>query len=301
MSALQDSHASTDNGKSEGDFDCQLSHVLLDVDVFSKPKMKAMRVRFGALSHLWFIHLVMDMSRASHGAIDECLLLSTASDLGIANAEELIAWAFSEEIFIKNAQNKITNSRVQKDREKLKKKRDSGVTRQQRHRDRSVTQALHARDSRVFPDTVSVSDTVIVFPKEGGVGGERSPTSPPNPELTEDQKKQITETIAALPLKAIGLDGLKPVKCLKLWARHCVLNLKKPFEPITAEALVARYAGRGEDFSRDVLESVARGWKGVYPAREGPLIENTKISPKSVRGFSTPAELLKKMTEMVPK
>jgi hypothetical protein len=216
--------------------------------------------------------------------------------LGIANPEELIAWVFSEEIFIKNAQNKITNSRVQKDREKLKRKRDSGVTRQQRHRDRSVTEALRARDSSVFPDTVSVSDTVIVFPKEGGVGGEPASTStPPKPSLTEEQKKQIAETIAALPLKAIGLDGLKPIKCLKLWAQHSVVNLKKPFEPISAEALVARYSGRGEDFCRDVLESVARGWKGVFPARTGPLTPPPKPPPKGITGFSTPSEVMKKL------
>jgi hypothetical protein len=121
--------------------------------------------------------------------------------------------------------------------------------------------------------------------------------APPAPKsgLSDSQRSEILATIKDLPLDALGLSDKKSVKCLKLWAQHVVLNLKKTFEPLSAEALIAQYSGRPDDFARDVLASVEGRYRRVYPAKAPPPVP----PPKDVRGFDSTAKVLKKITEGV--
>ena len=295
MSALQDSHAPAENGKPKR---TQLKHIQIDADFFAKPKIVALRYRLGDSGVLFYLALLCDMGRATDGEIDLDCARARGEVYGYdqAKVDEVLEYLLEREMIHKGSKPYlISNSRIQADQESLHDKQEKWRRNKREKSENpggSRVEVLRNPPGSVNTEDLNTEDLKNEDLKKGGVGEN---IAPPKPALTDEQKKQISETIAALPLKAIGLDGPKPIKCLKLWAQHVIVNLKKPFEPITAEALVARYSGRGEDFCRDVLESVARGWKGVFPARTGHLTQPPKPPPKGVAGFETPGEVMKKL------
>ena len=64
---------------------------------------------------------------------------------------------------------------------------------------------------------------------------------------------------------------------LRLWARHVISNLKRSFDAISAQALVAAYGGEARRPARDLAYSTAGRYRRVYPApMQNPRPEDVK-------------------------
>ena len=78
----------------------QLKHMLIDVDFAAKPKIKAMRAKFGQLARLWLIDVLCDLSRATNAEIERWAAIAIAQDLGITNGDELIDYCVERGILV---------------------------------------------------------------------------------------------------------------------------------------------------------------------------------------------------------
>lgn len=102
----------------------QLKHLLLDVDFFDKPKIKALTFRFGKSAGLWLIQTYLQMSRATNGLVDNDLLLGLAAELGIADGTELVSYCLQKGLINKKADG-FSNVRVDEDQEALAERQEN--------------------------------------------------------------------------------------------------------------------------------------------------------------------------------
>lgn len=96
----------------------QLKHVLLDVDFFTNPKIRAMQRRYNVFATLGLIEVYMAMSMATNAVIDNDALLAIFEDQGADDPQGLIDYLLSNGLIIKEL-NGFSNSRVIKDQESL--------------------------------------------------------------------------------------------------------------------------------------------------------------------------------------
>lgn len=96
----------------------QLKHVLLDVDFFTNPKIRAMQRRYNVFATLGLIEVYMAMSMATNAVIDNDALLAIFEDQGADDPQGLIDYLLTNGLIIKEL-NGFSNSRVIKDQESL--------------------------------------------------------------------------------------------------------------------------------------------------------------------------------------
>jgi len=96
----------------------QLKHVLLDVDFFTNPKIRAMQRRYNVFATLGLIEVYMAMSMATNAVIDNDAILAIFEDLGADDPQAIIDYLLANGLIIKEM-NGFSNSRVIKDQESL--------------------------------------------------------------------------------------------------------------------------------------------------------------------------------------
>lgn len=145
----------------------QLKHVLLDVDFFDKPTIRALGYAHTQLSVLLFIRWMMLMSRATDGLVTRDSLASIAREVlhgvgaSVASFETVLDYCLAEGMIHEESPGRFTNKRVIKDQESCAVKRQSASERQKKHRGKKtdIGNALVTR----LPDTDTVIDTDIEF------------------------------------------------------------------------------------------------------------------------------------------
>ena len=250
----------------------QLQYLQLDADFASKPKIVALRARFGHLGVHLLVLILLDLARGTDGEIDRDCAIAQADLIGMSrdDSEKFIEYCLERGILgIGSRDFLITNARVQKDQESLAKKQDDWRRRQRESR---VSHAGVTRDTDVTLNvnkclSLSISKDL----KEGGVGGESAPerkvapTPPPKP-LQANAEAEIEGVLDELGLTPLGLNTKRVREALRLWARHVLGNLRRSFDVVSAQALIAPYVGRPDDLARDLAYSTAGRYRRVYPA-----------------------------------
>lgn len=163
---------------------------------------------------------------------------------------------------------KVTNPRLQKERERQSEWREKCA-----RGGRKSGKVRKASVISIASQTKGTSDLVgskrELNPNSSSSSSSSSSNintnNPLPPSLNSDP---IQAVIAQLPLDRIGLGTPRVRKALALWGRHCVENLGRPFDAISAEALVAQYSQRPEAFGDDLLFSISKRYKGVFPAKK---------------------------------
>ena len=112
----------------------QLSHLLLDVDFLHKPKIKALRYRYGHIAALGLIEIYCLLSRATEAVIERDVALSVCSDLGITDGEAFLDYCTEREILEVNQNGEISNDRVRADQAACARKLSQSRDRQRRKR-----------------------------------------------------------------------------------------------------------------------------------------------------------------------
>lgn len=234
----------------------QLKHVLLDVDFYDKPKIRALSFKHKKISAGWLSHCYMQMSRASDAVVDRDCLEALAVEWGIPNFDEVLQYCIANKL-IHQSGSGYSNTRVEEDQEACAEKREESLKRAARFRDRqrSVTNALRTRT----PDTDTVTDTVtVVSSKEGGAG-----------ETTADPFE--------IPQASDFADS-RAASALERWGEYTTKTHKKPWGQIQADALMMGYQGRVSDLIRDINGSMAAGWRTVRDCSQAK--PNAPNSPK---------------------
>lgn len=262
----------------------QLQYLQLDSDFASKPKIVALRARFGHLGVHLLVLILLDLARGTDAEIDRDCAIAQADLLGLSreDGEAFIEYCIEREILgIGSKDYLITNSRVKKDQESLAKKQDDWRRRQRESR------GGHADVTRDTGVTLNVNKCLSLSIhkdlKEGGVGGDSSPQerrvapAPPPAPLQANAEAEIEGVLDQLGLTPLGLETKRVRGALRLWARHVISNLKRSFDAISAQALVAAYGGRPDDLARDLAYSTAGRYRRVYPApMQNPRPEDVK-------------------------
>jgi len=140
-----DSSTSTEVSKPKR---AQLSHALIDVDFFHKPKHKALRRKFGCAGLVAYQEIIFQLSRATNAEIDADAALCTAEDFDVPNPEEFLAYCVKQGLIQKLPSGVITQDRVIKDQEKLATAREDYKERQKRHRDNVLVTRDTTREKR---------------------------------------------------------------------------------------------------------------------------------------------------------
>lgn len=130
----------------------QLDHALIDVNFFSKPKIKGLRYKHGELAALYLVKIILELSGATQATISQEAALATAQETGIAEdkAEDILAYCIDNGI-LEVAGSGITQQRVVEDQQSLFEKREATRLRVNKKR---IGNALQSRTS----DTDTVTD-----------------------------------------------------------------------------------------------------------------------------------------------
>lgn len=231
----------------------QLSHVLIDVDFFDKPKIIALGEKLGQPAIHLLIRVYAAMSKATDAEIDVSCIEYLARIIGFKDLANFLTYCVERGILCEGSQPyMLTNIRVIEDQEKLAKNREESRLRQEKLRDKRVTNALPTR----LPDTDTVTDTVLDPLVEGGAG-ETTGAAVPSALKTPEVEQAITR-----------------------WRAHLRKNHKRNFDPIAEEALYASYATRREELIRNIEWSVQNGWKTINVA---PVDSKKTDPPKSMQ------------------
>lgn len=141
----------------------QLKHLLIDVDFFDKPTVRALAFKHTQVAALLYIRWLMLMSRATNALVTRDALASIAREVlhgmgtSIATFESVLQYCLDTGMIYEEKPGLFTAERVVKDQESCAVKRSESADRQRKFREKksAVTNALLTR----LPDTVSVSDT----------------------------------------------------------------------------------------------------------------------------------------------
>jgi hypothetical protein len=212
----------------------QLKHMLIDVDFAAKPKIKAMRAKFGQLARLWLIDVLCDLSRATNAEIERWAAIAIAQDLGITNGDELIDYCLERGILVEPRSGVISNDRVLTDQQKL-------ATTQQKWRDRqAVSRGCHEGVTRDIPETRERLNTEVLN--------------------TEDLKEEVR------PFR----DVSDPVERWRLYLRK---KFNKDLDEIQRETLLMNWAARpAQELIDGINQSIEKGYRKIVyePPDERP-------------------------------
>lgn len=226
----------------------QLKHLLLDVDFFDKPTVRALVYKHGHLAALTYMRWLMLMSRASNAFVTRDALFSIAREVlagvsvTVATPENVLAYCLKTGMIEQCGDDEYTNDRVVKDQESCADKREKSISRVEKHREkkRDECNALQTRT----PDPAT--DTVL----------------DPNSSLKIDKK-----------LSSLTKEALDAVQ---QWAAHR-RKLNLPFDEEAANCLQKDYEWRPEDLIKNVRWSIQNSWRTVRPAPKSDSNGNTAI------------------------
>lgn len=142
----------------------QLDHVLLDVDFFNNPKIRALKGKFGHISQLCLIDAYTAMSRATNAIIDGDCVMAILFDYQLK-------WDFWEHCLdkglVKIEGQGYSNSRVIQDQEKLGRSQDKWrVANGKRKGDLSSTTNLHPINAQSKQNTVNAHGCEVLNTEE---------------------------------------------------------------------------------------------------------------------------------------
>lgn len=202
----------------------QLDHLLLDVDFMHKPTIVGFRRKFGWASVTWLIEIYCQMSRASNALVTRDVMLAVCEDMRLDGGNEMIDYCIDHGLIIQledRADSLFTNSRVIKDQESLAKKRLGSKDRQEKFRNKDVTQRVCNASSNALQTRLPVTDPVT------------------------DLDINIKE-----------LDTPEIRKALSMFASK-LESQNRPLNQITLDPMLMRYAGRPQEFLSALLYSAS--------------------------------------------
>lgn len=162
----------TDNSKlSKPKERAQLSHALIDVDFFDKPKIKALNYKYGQLASLLLIRILMSLSRATDAEIDLDAARCIGHEVGLGDkTDEVLDYLFSHGLLTHVGNTGVTQERVIADQEscasKRRKWRDEKKEAPPEYPPESVP------ESGGNSEQLNTEDLKIEDPREGGSKGE---------------------------------------------------------------------------------------------------------------------------------
>lgn len=146
----------------------QLSHLLLDVDFFDKPKIIDFRLTHGWIGISWLIRCYCLMSRATNGIVKRRIVEHLAEEMGVPRYEVVTVTCFESELMTLEG-DMVSNSRVLKDQTKLYDRREKDREKVKKHRESklvTVTEQLHngnvTSNDTVFPVTDTVTEYIDI-------------------------------------------------------------------------------------------------------------------------------------------
>ncbi len=232
----------------------QLKHVLLDVDFFDKPTIRALGFRHSQISVLLFIRWMMLMSRATNGLVTRDAMASVAREVlqnvGTATAtfESVMKYCIETEMIYEEKDGYFTNERVVKDQESCAVKRESSNERQKKFREKKVV------NSNALLTRLPVTDTVTEY------------------DTDNDLDLNSLELEIALP----EFQNTETSTAIVRWARH-QKKLGRGFDQTGVDSMLNLYRGSPRDLSIDIDHSILNGWKTLHAkpkaqARAGPKL-----------------------------
>lgn len=240
----------------------QLKHILLDVDFFDKPKVRALSFRHKKTASGWLIQSYMQMSRASNALVTRDTLESLAFEWGIEDIETVLSYCIEHGLITQHG-DQYSNERVEKDQEKYAVKLENSADRVARFREKKEEKcnALQTRTSDT--DTVIVSSLLSPSLVLEGVPGETQAGE--KVEFPEAQTVAETRAHAAI----------------ERWGEYMTKTLKKPWSQLQADSLMMRYHGRADQLTRDIAQAMASGWRSVRDL-SGENEKNNNFSPRAI-------------------
>lgn len=204
----------------------QLDHVLLDVDFFNNPKIRALKGKFGHISQLCLIDAYTAMSRATNAIIDGDCVMAILSDYQLK-------WDFWEHCLdkglVKIEGQGYSNSRVIADQERLGKSQDKWrVANGKRKVDSNSTPNLHPINTQSKQNTVNVHGCEVLN--------------------TEELNLNIIKEEPHI------------IKAVSRWAEHR-RKIGKPLDQMAIDSLILLYRGRFNELPDDIDHSISNGWK----------------------------------------
>jgi len=141
----------------------QLKHLLLDVDFFDKPKVRALAYKHTQLAVLLYIRWQLLMSRATDALVTRDSLASVAHEVldglgtAVATFESVLDYCLKTGMIVQVGPDSFSSERVIKDQETYAIKRAEGAERQKKYRARKedVSNALLTRLPVTVTDIVS--------------------------------------------------------------------------------------------------------------------------------------------------
>ena len=233
MSAEKDSTTAGSSNQSKKR--AQLSHVLIDVDFFDKPKIRSLEMWFGPLGTLLLVRLLGDISRATNAEIDDECFEFHAKHIGFALGSEFLDYCIDREILSRTSLNCISNSRVIEDQEKLAEQQDKW-----------------RKAKRVSKDS-----------NENPRGIPEDSQSPLNVQKSEDLN---TEELKNEDLKKLSNVTEEAFSAVKRWAAQRK-KLGLGFDSLASEALQMQYAGRSDALIRDINASITANSRNIFQAQ----------------------------------
>lgn len=137
----------------------QLDYALLDVDFFDKPKTVALMGRFGHISALYLIQVILTLSKATDAVMDVYAAYGLGSRYGISIelSKEIIAYCVKENMLSLQGET-LTQQRVAEDQERLAEKRRKDAEYQKQRRQGKRRDDV---ENDQAPVPVTVTDTDI--------------------------------------------------------------------------------------------------------------------------------------------
>lgn len=127
----------------------QLKHLLLDVDFFEKPKIKALLYDYGHAGVLLFVAILCDMSKGTNSEIPDSCIKQIAKDYDLNGKpiEEYIQYLITYDL-IHRCSNPLylANRRVIQDQTNMREKQDKWKKAKRRQRESIETSAGHVNN-----------------------------------------------------------------------------------------------------------------------------------------------------------
>lgn len=245
----------------------QLSHVLLDVDFFHKPTIKALRRKYGLSALVAYQEILCQVSRATNAEIEADTALASAEEFDVSEPEAFLEYCLTHGLLHKTQDDKITQERVIEDQERLAKSRDDYRKRQEKSRVSRVTEGEITRDTtqkKHFSVNTEDLNTEDLNLEEGVQGGK-----PLDPHAWIDRCVVLST-----------FDEARMRRALRAWAKHCEAAFPRiNFNEIQAEALQSVGQNYGERFFEAVKLSIKNGWRTVcFEALPAPNSATKKLS-----------------------
>lgn len=210
----------------------QLKHLLLDVEFFGKPKIRALAIDQGQLSVLFLVRIYTALSAATDAKARKSVAVSIGLEMRFdpSQIDEFLAYCFEERLLEQDG-NYITARRVIDDQEELARKQKKWRAEYERKKSGKVAEAER---------------------KESGVGAEK-PQIREDLKNNEDLKKNTVADKFTITLPP-EFNNPDVIKGFQLWGRKSKQN-GRPLDAIGVEALLMRFGGRPKALAKALCYS----------------------------------------------